>query len=120
MATGPLPATANCTVVPSSRVARPSRCSTSHIVRYFEPSSTKAPVRPGDDGRETGGTGLVIKTEILAIPLFAQVTDDAADNVEIEREGFFGELALLVPGSPRVARVRAKTAARALVVPRQT
>jgi CRP-like cAMP-binding protein len=41
-------------------------------------------------------------------------------NVEIEREGFFGELALLVPDSPRVARVRARTAARILVIPRQT
>jgi CRP-like cAMP-binding protein len=103
----------------------------------------------------------MIKTEILAIPLFAQITDEAADivvaggvtdvpagqvlaqagdagvgmfvvldgsvvvergdlNVEIGRAGFFGELALLVPDSPRIARVRAKTAARILVVPRQT
>jgi CRP-like cAMP-binding protein len=41
-------------------------------------------------------------------------------HVEIEREGFFGELALLVPDSPRIARVRAKTDARILAVPRQT
>jgi CRP-like cAMP-binding protein len=41
-------------------------------------------------------------------------------HVEIEREGFFGELALLVPESTRIARVRAKTAARILIVPRQT
>jgi CRP-like cAMP-binding protein len=103
----------------------------------------------------------MIRTEIMSIPLFAGITDEAADtvvaggvtdvpagqvlaqagdpgggmfvvldgtvvvergdlNVEIEREGFFGELALLVPDSPRVARVRAKTAARILVIPRQT
>jgi CRP-like cAMP-binding protein len=103
----------------------------------------------------------MIRTEILGIPLFAEITDEAADivvaggvtdvpagqvlaqagepgvgmfvvldgsvvvergdlHVEIEREGFFGELALLVPESTRIARVRAKTAARILIVPRQT
>ena len=103
----------------------------------------------------------MIKSEISGIPLFAEITDEAADivvsggvtdvpagqvlaqagdpgvgmfvvldgtvvvergdlNVEIHRDGFFGELALLVPDSPRIARVRAKTAARILVVPRQT
>src|SRR4051794_18410355 len=39
-------------------------------------------------------------------------------HIEIERGGFFGELALLVPDSPRIARVRAKTDARILAVPR--
>jgi|tagenome__1003787_1003787.scaffolds.fasta_scaffold20957203_3 CRP-like cAMP-binding protein len=41
-------------------------------------------------------------------------------HIEIPRHGFFGELALLVPGSPRVARVRAKTDARILAVSRPT
>jgi CRP-like cAMP-binding protein len=41
-------------------------------------------------------------------------------HVEITREGFFGELSLLVPDSARVARVRAKTDARILAVPRET
>ena len=41
-------------------------------------------------------------------------------QIEIGRGGFFGELALLVPDSPRIARVRAKTDARILAVPRQT
>jgi CRP-like cAMP-binding protein len=41
-------------------------------------------------------------------------------QIEIGRDGFFGELALLVPDSPRIARVRAKTDARILAVPRQT
>ena len=41
-------------------------------------------------------------------------------HIEIERQGFFGELALLVPDSARIARVRAKTDARILAVPRQT
>lgn len=101
------------------------------------------------------------QTEITKIPLFAQITDEAATmvaaggvtdvptglvlaqagdpgcgmfvvldgsvmveradmHVEIDREGFFGELALLVPDSPRIARVRAKTDARILAVPRET
>jgi CRP-like cAMP-binding protein len=103
----------------------------------------------------------MVETEVMAIPLFAGITVEAAAivaaggvtdvpagqvlaqagdpgvgmfvvlggsvlvergdlHVEIEREGFFGELALLVPGSPRIARVRAKTDARILAVPRQT
>jgi CRP-like cAMP-binding protein len=103
----------------------------------------------------------MVKSEILAIPLFAQITERAAAivaaggvtdvpagqilaqagdqgggmfvvldgtvvvergdlHVEIEREGFFGELSLLLPDSPRIARVRAKTDTRVLVVPRQT
>ncbi len=41
-------------------------------------------------------------------------------HLDIERDGFFGELALLVPGTPRIARVRARTDARVLAVPRQT
>lgn len=41
-------------------------------------------------------------------------------HIEIERDGFFGELALLVPDSPRIARVRAKTNARVLAVARDT
>ncbi|HEX5017342.1 MAG TPA: cyclic nucleotide-binding domain-containing protein [Actinomycetes bacterium] len=41
-------------------------------------------------------------------------------HIEIPRHGFFGELALLVPDTPRVARVRALTDARILAVPRQT
>lgn len=41
-------------------------------------------------------------------------------HLDIDRDGFFGELALLVPGSPRIARVRARTDARVLAVPRDT
>ena len=41
-------------------------------------------------------------------------------HIELGRDGFFGELALLVPDSPRIARVRAKTDAQILAVPRQT
>lgn len=41
-------------------------------------------------------------------------------HIDIERGGFFGELALLVPDSPRIARVRAKSDARILAVPRDT
>jgi CRP-like cAMP-binding protein len=41
-------------------------------------------------------------------------------HLDIDRGGFFGELALLVPDSPRIARVRAKTDARILAVPRET
>jgi CRP-like cAMP-binding protein len=41
-------------------------------------------------------------------------------HIEIGRGGFFGELALLVPDSPRIARVRANADARILAVPRQT
>lgn len=40
-------------------------------------------------------------------------------HLDIERNGFFGELALLVPGSPRIARVRARTDARVLAIPRE-
>ena len=103
----------------------------------------------------------MVATEILGIPLFAQITQGSVDlvaaggvtdvtagqvlvhagdpgvgmfvvldgsvmvergtlHLEIERAGFFGELALLVPDSPRIARVRAKTDARVLAVPRET
>ena len=48
------------------------------------------------------------------------VVERGSLHIEIPRHGFFGELALLVPGSPRIARVRAKTAARILPIPRQT
>jgi CRP-like cAMP-binding protein len=41
-------------------------------------------------------------------------------HVDIEREGFFGELSLLVDHAPRVARVRAKTDARLIAIPRPT
>jgi CRP-like cAMP-binding protein len=41
-------------------------------------------------------------------------------QIDIDAGGFFGELALLVPDSPRVARVRARTDARILAVPRDT
>lgn len=41
-------------------------------------------------------------------------------HLDIERNGFFGELALLVPGTARIARVRAHSDARVLAVPRDT
>ncbi len=41
-------------------------------------------------------------------------------HLDIDRGGFFGELALLLPDSPRIARVRAKTDARLLAIPRET
>lgn len=41
-------------------------------------------------------------------------------HLDIGRGGFFGELALLVPDSPRIARVRAKSDAQVLAVSRQT
>jgi CRP/FNR family cyclic AMP-dependent transcriptional regulator len=41
-------------------------------------------------------------------------------HIEMGRGGFFGELALLVPDSPRIARVRALTDSRVLAVPRET
>src|SRR3954447_7451079 len=103
----------------------------------------------------------MIRDEITAIPLFAEISEESVDlvvaggvtdvpagqvlalagdpgggmfvvldgsvvvergdlNVEIERNGFFGELALLVPDSPRIARVRAKTPARVVVAPRRS
>jgi CRP-like cAMP-binding protein len=103
----------------------------------------------------------MIESEVSGIPLFAQISDAAAERVaaggvgavpagqllaqagdpgfgmfvvvdgtvEVERGslhieigpgGFFGELALLVPDSPRIARVRAKTDARILAISRDT
>jgi CRP-like cAMP-binding protein len=103
----------------------------------------------------------MLQSEVSEIPLFAEVSDEAAAMVAqggvtevpagqilaqagdpgfgmcvvlegsvlvergdlqlvIERGGFFGELALLVPDSPRIARVRAKTDVRVLAVPRTT
>ena len=41
-------------------------------------------------------------------------------HIEMGRDGFFGELALLVPDSPRIARVRAVTDARLVAVSRDT
>src|SRR6185436_4271282 len=48
------------------------------------------------------------------------VVERGSLQIEIQRHAFFGELALLVPDSPRIARVRAKTDARILAIPRQT
>ncbi|MFL6181441.1 MAG: Crp/Fnr family transcriptional regulator [Actinomycetes bacterium] len=48
------------------------------------------------------------------------VVERGSLHIEIQPYGFFGELALLVPESPRIARVRAKTDARILAIPRQT
>ena len=103
----------------------------------------------------------MLQSEVSEIPLFAEVSDEAAAMVAqggvtevpagqilaqagdpgfgmcvvlegsvlvergdlqlvIERGGFFGEHALLVPDSPRIARVRAKTDVRVLAVPRTT
>jgi CRP-like cAMP-binding protein len=41
-------------------------------------------------------------------------------HLDIGRGDFFGDLALLVPDSPRIARVRAKSDAQVLAVPRGT
>jgi CRP-like cAMP-binding protein len=41
-------------------------------------------------------------------------------HLDIGRGDFFGDLALLVPDSPRIARVRAKSDAQVLAVPRDT
>jgi CRP-like cAMP-binding protein len=41
-------------------------------------------------------------------------------HIEMGRGEFFGELALLVPDSPRIARVRALTDSRVLAVGRET
>jgi CRP-like cAMP-binding protein len=41
-------------------------------------------------------------------------------HIEMGRSEFFGELALLVPDSPRIARVRALTDSRILAVSRET
>ena len=41
-------------------------------------------------------------------------------HIEMGSGDFFGELALLVPDSPRIARVRALTDSRVVAVPRET
>jgi CRP-like cAMP-binding protein len=41
-------------------------------------------------------------------------------HLDIGRGGFFGDLALLVPDSPRIARVRAKSDTQVVAVPRST
>jgi CRP-like cAMP-binding protein len=41
-------------------------------------------------------------------------------HLDIGRGDFFGDLALLVPDSPRIARVRARSDAQVLAVPRGT
>jgi CRP-like cAMP-binding protein len=48
------------------------------------------------------------------------IVERGAVHVEIGPHGFFGELSLLVADAPRIARVRAKTDARVLAVPRPT
>ena len=74
-------------------------------------------------------------TEVPAGQILAQAGDPAAGmfvvldgavvvergdlHLEIRSGGFFGELALLVPDSLRIARVRAKSDARILAVSRQ-
>jgi CRP-like cAMP-binding protein len=50
----------------------------------------------------------------------AVVVERGELHLDIERGGFFGELALLVPDSPRIARVRAKSDAQVLAVSRGT
>jgi CRP-like cAMP-binding protein len=57
----------------------------------------------------------------MFVVLSGSVTVQRGDlRIEIEENGFFGELALLVPGSPRIARVQASSDARILAVPRET
>jgi CRP-like cAMP-binding protein len=48
------------------------------------------------------------------------VVERGSLHIEMGRGESFGELSLLVPDSPRIARVRALTDARILAVPRQT
>ena len=79
----------------------------------------------------TGGVTDVPAGQILAqagdpgagmfVVLDGSVVVERGDlTLEIGREGFFGELALLIPDSVRIARVRAKSDARILAVSRQT
>jgi CRP-like cAMP-binding protein len=60
------------------------------------------------------GTGMFIVLE------GSVVVERGSLHIEMQRHEFFGELALLVPDSPRIARVRAITDARILAIPRQT
>ena len=50
----------------------------------------------------------------------AVVVERGALHLDIGRGDFFGDLALLVPDSLRIARVRAKSDAQVLAVPRDT
>jgi len=50
----------------------------------------------------------------------AVVVERGELHLDIGRGDFFGDLALLVPDSPRIARVRAKSDAQVLAVPRGT
>ena len=50
----------------------------------------------------------------------AVVVERGELHLDIGRGDFFGDLALLVPDSPRIARVRAKSDAQVLAVPRDT
>ena len=50
----------------------------------------------------------------------AVVVERGALHLDIGPGDFFGDLALLVPDSPRIARVRAKSDAQVLAVPRDT
>jgi CRP-like cAMP-binding protein len=50
----------------------------------------------------------------------AVVVERGELHLDIGRGDFFGDLALLLPDSPRIARVRAKSDAQVLAVPRGT
>ena len=50
----------------------------------------------------------------------AVVVERGELHLDIGPGGFFGDLALLVPDSPRIARVRAQSHAQVLAVPRST
>lgn len=65
-------------------------------------------VLPGDPG-----SGMYVIVEGMV-----SVEMRGGFHVELEQGNFFGEVALLVPGTARVARVRAATAARCLSIPR--
>jgi CRP-like cAMP-binding protein len=57
----------------------------------------------------------------MCVVLSGSVTVQRGDlQIEIESGGFFGELALLVPDSPRIARVRASSDSRILAISRPT
>jgi len=62
-------------------------------------------------------------TDVPAGQVLAQAGDVGEGMfvvLDIGRGDFFGDLALLVPDSPRIARVRAKSDAQVLAVPRDT
>ena len=59
--------------------------------------------------------------EGMFVVLEGSVVAERGDlHLPMGRNDFFGELALLVPGSPRIARVRAVTDSRILAVPRDS